>query len=151
MYYTAAGGPIAWYRLRRRPFELCARGTTPESLSRLCAAPDRPSQRPTAGLGPRPVLYTRHLNGCSTFYGRDRNKYFFFHNIIIHYENIARASHHIILYCLKYRPSWSTSRRINNYYFAPSKNLSTVSTSIIEKNIFHSAAYSEINFSWELY
>jgi len=48
-------GPIACYRLRHQPSELCARGTTPESLWRLCAAPDRPSQRPTAGLGPRPV------------------------------------------------------------------------------------------------
>jgi len=51
----SGGGPIACYRLRRRPFEPCARGTTPESSWRLCAAPDRPSQRPTAGLSPHPV------------------------------------------------------------------------------------------------
>jgi len=51
----SSGGPIAWYRLRRQPSELCARGTMPESSWRLCAAPDLPSPRPTAGLGPRPV------------------------------------------------------------------------------------------------
>jgi len=41
--------------LRRQPFELCARGTMPESSWQLCEAPDLPSPRPTAGLGPRPV------------------------------------------------------------------------------------------------
>jgi len=51
----SSGGPIACYRLRRQPSELCARGTMPESSWRLCAAPDRPSPRPTARLGPRPV------------------------------------------------------------------------------------------------
>lgn len=51
----SSGGPIAWYRLRRQPFELCDLGTMPESSWQLCAAPDLPSPRPTAGLGPRPV------------------------------------------------------------------------------------------------
>lgn len=57
LYSRSGGPPIACYRLRRRPFELCARGTTPVSWWRPCAAPDRPSRRPTT-LGPSPVYTT---------------------------------------------------------------------------------------------
>lgn len=46
--YSGAGHIIPWFRLRRRPFVLCAHGTMPESSWPPCATPDRPSRRPTA-------------------------------------------------------------------------------------------------------